>query len=203
MATHEPSLPLFRRQVESLRAQTHRNWVCVVSDDCSGVSRFAALEHELDADPRFVVSRSPERIGFYRNFERALSLAPASADYVALADQDDRWDPDELETLLEAIGGGQLVYSDARIVDSDGRVLSDTYWQVRRNNHTDTGAASLFRRDLLESALPFPPGQFHHFHDHWLGLTALASATCTSWSARCTATCSTGTPCSGTRTRTA
>jgi hypothetical protein len=37
-----------------------------------------------------------------------------------------------------------------------------------------TGAASLFRRDLLEDALPFPPAQFHHFHDHWLGLTALA-----------------------------
>jgi hypothetical protein len=68
MATHEPSLPLFRRQVESLRAQTHANWVCVVSDDCTSPARFEALERELDGDARFVVSRSPERIGFYRNF---------------------------------------------------------------------------------------------------------------------------------------
>ncbi len=37
-----------------------------------------------------------------------------------------------------------------------------------------TGAASLFRRELLEDALPFPPAQFAHFHDHWIGLTALA-----------------------------
>ena len=37
-----------------------------------------------------------------------------------------------------------------------------------------TGAASLFPRRLLDYALPFPPRQFHHFHDHWLGLTALA-----------------------------
>ncbi len=184
MATHEPSLPLFRRQVESLRAQTHRNWVCVVSDDCTNPARFEAIERELRDDPRFVVSRSPARIGFYRNFERALSLAPAGAGYVALADQDDRWDADKLETLLSEIGAAQLVYSDARIVDSEGRVLSDTYWQERRNNHSDiasllmansvTGAASLFRRELLDTALPFPPGQFHHFHDHWLGLTALA-----------------------------
>ena len=184
MATHEPAPQLFRGQVESLRAQTHGNWICVVSDDCSSTARFEALQRELDGDPRFVISRSPERIGFYRNFERALALAPAGAEYVALADQDDRWDPDKLETLLREIGGGQLVYSDARIVDAEGRVLSDTYWQERRNNHTDiasvlmansvTGAASLFRRDLLDSALPFPPGQFHHFHDHWLGLTALA-----------------------------
>jgi glycosyltransferase involved in cell wall biosynthesis len=184
MATHEPSPELFRRQVESLRAQSHRNWVCVVSDDCSSPERFAAIEGEVGDDPRFVVSRSPERIGFYRNFERAMSLAPAGAHYVALADQDDRWDSDKLEVLLREIGDAQLVFSDARIVDEDGELLADTYWQDRRNNHTDiasvlmansvTGAASLFRRDLLDYALPFPPGQFHHFHDHWLGLTALA-----------------------------
>jgi GT2 family glycosyltransferase len=184
MATHEPSPELFGRQVESLRAQTHRNWVCVVSDDCSSPERFAAIERELADDPRFVVSRSPERIGFYRNFERAMALAPPGADHVALADQDDRWDPDKLEVLLQEIGDAQLAFSDARIVDADGELLSGTYWRERRANHTDiasvlmansvTGAASLFRRELLDYALPFPPAQFHHFHDHWLGLTALA-----------------------------
>jgi GT2 family glycosyltransferase len=184
MATHEPPPALLERQLESLRAQTHRNWVCVISDDCTRPERWAEIEDELGGDPRFVVSRSPERIGFYRNFERALSLVPAEADYVALADQDDRWDEDKLETLLGEIGAAQLVYSDARIVDEDGELLAETYWQERRNNHDDiasvlmansvTGAASLFRRELLVDALPFPPGQFHHFHDHWLGLTALA-----------------------------
>jgi glycosyltransferase involved in cell wall biosynthesis len=184
MATHEPSEELFRRQVESLRAQTHPNWICVVSDDCSSPARFAAIERELAGDPRFTISRSPERLGFYANFERALSLAPAAADHVALADQDDRWDADKLETLLREIGDAQLVYSDARIVSSDGERISDTYWRERRNNHDDiasvlmansvTGAASLFPRRLLDHALPFPPGQFHHFHDHWLGLVALA-----------------------------
>ncbi len=48
------------------------------------------------------------------------------------------------------------------------------------NNHADllsllvanavTGAASLFRRELLDDALPFPPAQFAHFHDHWMAL---------------------------------
>jgi len=62
--------------------------------------------------------------------------------------------------------------------------VADTYWSRRRNNHSDlfslllancvTGAASLFPRELLDVALPFPPGQFTHFHDHWIGLTALS-----------------------------
>jgi len=40
-----------------------------------------------------------------------------------------------------------------------------------------TGAASLFPRELLEYALPFPPRQFAHFHDHWVALTARSCRT--------------------------
>jgi hypothetical protein len=184
MATYEPPMDLFRRQVDSIRAQTHTDWVCVVSDDCSSPARFEEMRAVLAGDDRFVLSRAPRRLGFYANFERALELAPADAGYVALADQDDVWHPDKLATLLEEIGPARLIYSDARIVATDGRLVSETYWPVRRNNHTSlfsllvansvTGAASLFPRDLLDSALPFPPAQFAHFHDHWLALTALA-----------------------------
>jgi glycosyltransferase involved in cell wall biosynthesis len=184
MATHDPPLELLGRQLDSIRAQTHRNWVCVISDDCSSPSRFAELREALAGDPRFAVSRSTRRLGFYLNFERALSLAPADAQFVAMADQDDYWYPQKLATLVSEIGDARLVYSDARVVDRDGGELSDTFWRDRRNNHWDlasvlmansvTGAASLFRRDLLEDALPFPPAQFAHYHDHWIAITALA-----------------------------
>ena len=35
MATYDPPIELFRRQIDSIRAQTHRNWVCLISDDNS------------------------------------------------------------------------------------------------------------------------------------------------------------------------
>ncbi len=185
MATYEPPLDLFQRQVESIRSQTHANWICVVSDDNSTSDRFARMQAILDGDPRFVLSRSPRRLGYYHNFERALSMTPRSAAYATLADQDDRWHPGKLEALLGAIGDANLVYSDARIVDRDGGLVSDTYWSRRRNNYTNmasllvantvTGAASLFRRELLELALPFPPRHGSPYHDHWLALVALAS----------------------------
>jgi glycosyltransferase involved in cell wall biosynthesis len=184
MATYDPPAELFRRQVDSIRAQTHQNWICYVSDDHSSAGAFEVIERTVDGDPRFVVSRSGERRGFYGNFERALSMAPRGARFVAMADQDDYWQPDKLQTSIERIGDAQLVYSDARIVARDGRLISDTYWSSRRNNHSDltsllvansvTGAASLFRSELLDYALPFPPAQFAHFHDHWIALTALA-----------------------------
>jgi glycosyltransferase involved in cell wall biosynthesis len=185
MATYNPPSELFERQIESIRQQTHRDWVCVISDDCSTPERVKAMEAAIGDDSRFVLSRSPGHLGFYANFERALAMAPADAAYAAMADQDDRWDPEKLEVLLEAIGDAGLVYSDARIVDRRGEQISDTYWSRRRNNYTDlvslliantvTGAASLFRREVLDLALPFPPEHGKPYHDHWVGCVALAT----------------------------
>jgi Glycosyl transferase family 2 len=186
MATFDPPPELFSRQIESIRSQTHGNWVCVISDDNSRPERLAQIREILGSDERFVLVPSEVRRGFYGNFERALSLAPAEAQYIALADQDDSWHPDKLEVLLgELDDGAVLAYSDTRIVDESGRVLSDTYWRYRDNNYTDltslvitnaiTGAASLFRRDLAELALPFPPPHGDIYHDHWLALVGMAT----------------------------
>jgi glycosyltransferase involved in cell wall biosynthesis len=184
MAAYNPAPELFEAQIRSIREQTHRNWRCVISDDCSTPTGAETIARAVADDPRFAVSRSPRRLGFYRNFERALTLAPAEAELVALADQDDRWHPDKLATLVAGLGDAQLVYSDARVVSRDGAVIADTWWDRRRNNHADllsllvansvTGAASLLRHELLVDALPFPPAQFAHFHDHWLALVALS-----------------------------
>jgi glycosyltransferase involved in cell wall biosynthesis len=185
MATYDPPVDLLERQLESIRCQTHRNWICVVSDDRSSPARFAEIERLLAGDRRFVLSRSTTRRGPYQNFERALSMTPSEAVFVTLADQDDRWYPEKLETLVDSIGTATLVYSDARIVDRQGNEISGTYWSRRRNNYTNlaslliantvTGAASLFRRQLLDLALPFPPRHGLPYHDHWLALVALAS----------------------------
>jgi hypothetical protein len=185
MATYDPDPALFGIQLESLRAQTDTGWVCLISDDCSTPERFAQIRETVGADERFVVSRSEKRLGFYRNFERALKMAPADVPLVALCDQDDRWYPEKLEVLRGALGRAQLVYSDQRLVDAGGRVLRDTLWRGRRNNHTSlasmliansvTGAATLFRREVAELAVPFPDTPGLQFHDHWLALVALAA----------------------------
>ena len=185
MATFEPDPALFRAQVDSLRAQTDERWVCVVSDDASGPEHVERIRAVLGDDPRFVLSRSEARLGFYRNFERALRLAPAEAGLLALCDQDDRWRPEKLAVLREALGGSGLVYSDQRLVDAEGRVLRDTLWRGRRNDHRDltsmlvantiTGAAVLMRREIAELALPFPDTPGMPFHDAWLAVVALAA----------------------------
>jgi glycosyltransferase involved in cell wall biosynthesis len=185
MATHEPDPGLLEAQIESLRAQTDRDWICLISDDCSGPERFERMRRLIGDDPRFELSRSPRRLGFYRNFERALRMCPPGAGLVALCDQDDRWDADKLAALRAGLGDAMLVYSDLRLVTADGQLLRETLWSGRSNNHTSlasmviantiTGAAMLFRRELLELALPFPDTPGLQFHDAWLAVIALTA----------------------------
>jgi len=185
MATYNPDPDLFRVQVDSIRNQTTADWHCFVSDDASDPQSRAAIEAVLDGDPRFTLSVSPSNLGFYRNFERAIAMVPGGYELIALSDQDDRWYEDKLAELAAGIGDAQLVYSDQRLVDSSGRVISDTYWTGRENSfssitsllvaNTVTGAASMFTRAVAERALPFPELPGEQYHDHWLALVAIST----------------------------
>jgi O-antigen biosynthesis protein len=185
MATYDPPLELFERQVASIREQTHGDWVCLVADDGSSEAKWDEMTRIVGGDERFRLWRFDERLGFYGNFERALGLVPPEATYVALADQDDRWHPEKLEALLGAIAPDvSLVYSDARVVSRAGRTLSETYWTSRRPGRGDlgsllvsntvSGAAALFAREVLADALPFPPATGEAYHDRWIALVAAA-----------------------------
>jgi glycosyltransferase involved in cell wall biosynthesis len=182
MAVYNPPRTLFRRQIESIKAQTFTNWTCTVTVDADDRSIVRAT---IGQDRRFKIVRNRKRLGFYRNFEKALSIAPA-ADFIALADQDDRWNLDKLESLVSAFDEStQLVYSDCRVVSEDDKILSPTFWYNRKNNFTNlaclviantvTGAASMFRASLLPQVLPFPEDIRDSYHDHWIAIVAAAN----------------------------
>lgn len=186
MATYNPDPALFAAQIDSIRDQTTTDWVCLISDDGSDPEHLEAIGREIEGDPRFILSAPGQNVGFYRNFERCLRMVPASVELVALSDQDDVWNRDKLERLERGLGGASLVYSDQRLVDEAGGVISSTFWGGERTNNyrnlisllianTVTGAASLMRRELLDDALPFPITPGTQYHDHWLALVAAAT----------------------------
>ena len=80
MATFDPPMELFERQIESIRAQTHENWICVISDDDSRPDRSGPDATDARRRPEVRLLAVPRRLGFYRNFERALALAPREAE---------------------------------------------------------------------------------------------------------------------------
>lgn len=182
MAVYKPNSDLLRRQVASIQCQSLAEWNCMVGIDGADLRALSMLKEIIQDDERFQVHEYESRVGFYHNFERVLALVPEDAAWVALSDQDDVWHPHKLETLVAHLGGAGLVVGQARIVemnsDGDGRKVIG---QTRRSftgladlifDNVVTGALTVFKPDLLQTALPFPARTDVSFHDHWLGLCA-------------------------------
>ncbi len=187
MAAYQPDPKLFERQLLSIQAQTYRNYVCLISADGNWQDIQTAVHRIVRADPRFQVLGFDERLGFYGNFERVLERVPSSAEWIALSDQDDSWNPEKLATLVPRLKADHLVSSQARVVEwPSGALLAAT--TDRRNANVKhffvenqfTGGAMIFRRTVLDVALPFPrlatPSEVH---DHWLAVCAASLGRCT------------------------
>jgi hypothetical protein len=183
MAAFNPEPNLLARQIESIRAQSHEAWTLTISDESSDPARSDELGRIVDGDSRMTILRATQRRGFYFNFEASLAGAPGDARFIALADQDDYWYPEKLETLLSEVSrpGVALAFADMRVVTPEGEIISNTFWTERESHWEDpvelllanlvTGAASMFRSELLERVLPFPVVR-HLVHDQWIAMCA-------------------------------
>ena len=181
LAAYEPDSELFRRQLTSLQAQTRRDWECIITVDGDPEPVANMVERHTAGDRRFRVVGDGTRLGFYLNFERGLRAVPDEADWVALCDQDDRWDQDKLDRLLPHLAEVSLVSGQARLLSYPAERVTGT---TERRDHGPiatvlsnqfTGSLCVFSTELLPTALPFPRASTRAAaHDHWLAVVAAA-----------------------------
>jgi hypothetical protein len=185
--------PFLAEQLASLRAQTHGDWRLLIRDDASRDGTPALLARWIESEPRAeLVTDGRGRLGAAANFGALLEVAhERGARFVALADQDDVWEPDKLERELacaQAEHGAEprLVHSDLALVDAALRPLHPSFMRYAGLRHLEsaalpsllvqnfvTGCTCLADRALLEVALPVPACAV--MHDWWLALCAAAT----------------------------
>ena len=163
-------------QVASILEQLGPRDELVVAD-ASSIDRTLDIVRELGGDRARIIEGLP-RGNVPATFEAALRACVG--DTIFLSDQDDVWLPGKVQLCLAALSGpAPLVLHDARVVDADGRILSESFLRDRRHRSGFwpnlwrpgyLGCALALRRELLEVALPFP--QRLPMHDWWLGLLA-------------------------------
>lgn len=90
-----------RRALDSVRAQTRTDWVCIVIDDAGPCPESAKLI-EYYNDPRIAYIRASENGGLAVNWNRCLDAA--RTDFVMLMHADDELKADYLERMFEIIG---------------------------------------------------------------------------------------------------
>ena len=168
-------------QMDSLLAQNWDNLEIVAVDDGSTDGTRDILQDYVSRDHRISLHLNDRNLGFFLNFEKAISLT--RGEFIAPCDQDDWWHPDKLRGLYEAIGDHALAYCDSLLVDQEGRSLDRRISDVSRMYegvdpsaflfaNCVSGHAMLFRRSLLANAMPFPTGMFH---DWWLAFVAAST----------------------------
>jgi glycosyltransferase involved in cell wall biosynthesis len=172
-------------QLESIAEQSQRPCELVVCDDGSTDDTIAILKRfKANAPFPVTIVENAMRMGSTRNFDQAIGMV--RGEFIALCDQDDRWLPQKLQRLSECLvenpflGG---VFSDAELIDGDGRRVNRTLFERHRftpakqrsfvscptatllKHDVVTGAALMFRSNIRRYCSPIPTTWVH---DGWL-----------------------------------
>ena len=189
LATYNPNIEYFQKQIQSIKNQIHENWVCHIVDDFSSIDFQESIEMIVGDDPRFVCHFHHQNLNHYYNFERGLKycIEDSSITAIALSDQDDIWYPQKLSILLAKLRDRQavLVHSDLEMIDSKDHIISHSTWRFEGRNpeklsidllllcNVITGCSLIFCKSIVNDILPFPEqDKIHWYHDWWIALVA-------------------------------
>lgn len=147
----------------------------VVCDDASEDDTVSVVRSI--GDPRIKVHAFGERVGYQRNFERAIRASRGR--FIFFSDQDDHCLPERIPVSLNALNRAPCVCGDAELTDSEMRMLAPSYFKLRGARSFGAlhlllrpeiiGATMACRREFLIDAIPFPKDVPH---DQWLSVLA-------------------------------
>ena len=156
-------------QIDSILSQLGENDELIISDDFpEGKTRETVMNYQSrDKRIRYIEG---EGKGVVRNFENALKAC--TGDIIFLADQDDVWMNNKVESVMKEFSdGADLVLHDAAVTDSDLNITEPSFFAVHGSNASFVGCCMAFTKDVLHESLPFPEAL--PMHDWWIALVAM------------------------------
>jgi len=188
LATYKPNMTYFEKLLNSLNEQTYTNLTLIVRDDSDDEFWFKRISNLITTTItafEFTITRNLQNMGSNRTFEQLTHESDSR--YCCYCDQDDIWEKEKIERLIEKIEEEQavLVYSDLSIIDQDDNQTAASFTDINKRvvhrygeglfpillrRNSVTGCTMLIRTDIAHAAVPFA----HEFyvHDHWLTLYA-------------------------------
>lgn len=165
-------------QLQSILNQLGAEDEVVVVDDASTDGTRNSIRSLEDGRIRII--EHSMNLGVSRTFEDA--IRGASGRILFLSDQDDIWDSQKVEKIVQVFRSQPdvtLVASDAALIDSAGSLIAPSYfakygkfraglWANLIRNRFG-GCTMAFRAELIHDILPLPHGR-HVLHDIWIGV---------------------------------
>lgn len=164
-------------QLQSILKQLGKDDEIVISDDGSCDETISIVNSLSDSRVKIFYNNGVH--GFTRNFENALKYA--KGDIIFLSDQDDIWFDSKVKIVLDELKRVDFVTHDCVTIDSDKNVLSKSrfeefniqggFWRHMLKSRF-LGCCMAFRRNVLETSMPFPKRDDLVEHDIWIAAVA-------------------------------
>lgn len=180
-------------QLESIKAQTYKDWKLVVRDDCSKdrtVEILKKFAKEVEQEVIIKVNEKPSGSA-KKNFARLLQDVQNDS-YVMFSDQDDVWKDDKVEITYKAMMSAEkkygkeiplLVHGDVEVIDENGNVIADSMFKLSHieadsglskliiQNHV-TGCTMMCNKSLSEGIVKYISDDKVIMHDYFAALYA-------------------------------
>ncbi|TCD12752.1 glycosyltransferase [Pedobacter frigidisoli] len=166
-----------KQQLDSLVNQTYQNIeIIIVDDQSSDLTAELCKSYQTD-NIQFYINET--NLGYTKNFEKAITLC--NGDYICLCDQDDIWEMNKIEILVNEIGNCVLIYHDSNFINEVGQKIGAESMSTRYNMYEGksalpfilsnciSGHAAMFSKALIPYLLPLDK---RFYHDWWLAYIA-------------------------------
>ena len=168
-------------QLESIINQSYKNIELVITDDASADGTVAVIKRFQQQYKFITLFINPVNSGVTNTFEH--SFKNCTGDFIAIADQDDIWELQKIELLINAIGKEDAVYSNSELVDKAGQPLGQLFSSLMQLQSYYSGAPFLMgncipghtiimRSSFTKTILPLPKTIMF---DRWISFCAAAN----------------------------
>lgn len=115
------------KQIKSILEQSMPIDELIVCDDCSLDETVKIIEHLSINDRRIKLHINKNNIGYISNFYQAISMT--SGKYIFLADQDDIWEYNKVERMMQVLGDleAEVLCTNFKIIDSQDKESNHSY----------------------------------------------------------------------------
>ena len=162
------------QQLQSIVDQTYRNIEIIITDDKSNDDTIQIIRDFQKNYRNIFLFCNKENLGITKTFEN--SFKNCKGDFVAISDQDDIWELNKIEIMLNEIGKEDAFYSNSQLIDKNGKFLGLDFKSLMNFKSYYSGAAFLLsqavpghtiliKKDFLKNLLPFPDGLLF---DRWI-----------------------------------
>lgn len=165
-----------KEQIDSILSNLEEKDELIISDDGSTDKTVEIIQ--AYQDKRIKLVNGPQK-GVKQNFANA--IAKCRGAYIFLSDQDDIWEENKVEKVLEVFEHSKcsLVIHDCTVIDNQYKVLYDSFFKIRNSKkgiikniwkNSYIGCCMCFEKRLIDNILPIP--NTIEMHDQWIGILA-------------------------------